>query len=94
MVGIASRFGLDYQTLLDANELGDADFLYVGQELAIPVVEQALTPSGRTHTVQPGETLWGIAQQYDVDYTSLLRANAISDPDHITDGQVLVLPDE
>ncbi|MDQ3247623.1 MAG: LysM peptidoglycan-binding domain-containing protein, partial [Chloroflexota bacterium] len=47
-----------------------------------------------THTVQGGETLGQIAEQYDVDVDVLMRLNEISNPNAIYRGQVLRLKAE
>lgn len=54
---------------------------------------QATTaPASLTYTVQPGDTLIGIAQQFGVDQGVLARANNITDPATIQVGQVLTIP--
>ncbi len=50
------------------------------------------TPSGPTYTVQPGDTLSGIAQRFNVDLQALMRINGIDDPTRIYPGMPLVLP--
>jgi LysM repeat protein len=45
-----------------------------------------------THTVQPGDTLGGIAQQYDVPVADIMTVNGLSDPNVIQVGQVLIIP--
>ena len=57
----------------------------------------AVGTSGSTYTVQPGDTLSGIARQHLGDanaYTRIFDANrdVLSDPDKIQPGQVLKLP--
>ena len=46
------------------------------------------------HTVQSGESLWSIAQKYQVRYPDLLEANRdqIEDPGEITVGMELIIP--
>lgn len=45
------------------------------------------------HVVQPGDTLYRVAQAYDVAPQRLARANALRDPDLLRVGQHLVIPD-
>lgn len=48
--------------------------------------------SDTTHTVQSGETLSMIAQEYGVSLAELMALNGITDPDDIIVGQELLLP--
>ncbi|MDX1520943.1 MAG: LysM domain-containing protein [Anaerolineae bacterium] len=43
------------------------------------------------HTVRPGETIYSIARQYGVNPQTIIRANGLSNPDHIYVGQVLYI---
>ncbi|MFA6063437.1 MAG: peptidoglycan DD-metalloendopeptidase family protein [Gallionella sp.] len=45
----------------------------------------------RVHTVQKGDTLYGIAFNYGLDYRDLAQINALSDVNHIEVGQQLSL---
>jgi len=45
----------------------------------------------RVHIVQPGETLFGIAWRYGLDYRDLARWNGLDNPDFIRAGQRLRL---
>ena len=46
----------------------------------------------RTHRVEPGETLYRIAQNYEVTVDLLQHANGIIDPTRISTGQQLSIP--
>jgi uncharacterized protein YkwD/LysM repeat protein len=56
----------------------------------VPSATVARTP--QQHTVQPGETLLVIAQQYGVSVDAIVSANNITNPDRIDVGQVLIIP--
>lgn len=45
-----------------------------------------------TYTVQPGDTLTKIGQDYGVSVSALVNANAISNPDLISIGDTLIIP--
>jgi LysM repeat protein len=49
-------------------------------------------PTFTTHTVQRGETLFRISQQYAITFESLVAANQPIDPNRIYVGQMLVIP--
>jgi len=46
----------------------------------------------RVHTIQPGETAWGIAQRYGVGHGALLQHNSITRPEALQIGQTLRIP--
>ena len=61
---IAAQFGVEPQVLLDLNGLENADAIFVGQTLRVPVTVDASQPAPPgTYRVQPGETLSAIAQR-------------------------------
>lgn len=57
-------------------------------------VNPAVTDN-KTHTVQSGDTLWGIAKKYygnGAQYPKIASANSIANPNVISAGQVLSIP--
>ena len=58
---------------------------------ATPTPAPTSTPI-KTHTIQPGEALWEIADRYGVDVEDLIELNDIQDPDHLVPGEELTLP--
>jgi len=53
-------------------------------------------PSGATtqirYVVKPGDTLWRIATTYGVTVQAIVTANALTNPNLILPGQVLIIP--
>lgn len=82
---IAARYGTTVSALVQANGLGDADFIVAGQHLKVR------TPAAR-HRVRAGETLSGIASSFGTTAASLARANHLADPNLIVPGQSLRIP--
>ncbi len=92
--GIAQRFSTTVDSLVEMNGIADPNLIYAGQVLSLPGVtassgETGATPS--TYTVQPGDTLWGIAQRFSTTVDSLVELNGIADPNLIYAGQVLLI---
>lgn len=54
------------------------------------VAQQA--PGGPVYVVQPGDTLWDIAQRFGITQQELADANGISNPNQLVEGQELVIP--
>ncbi|RPI12330.1 MAG: LysM peptidoglycan-binding domain-containing protein, partial [Lysobacterales bacterium] len=52
----------------------------------------ASSKTARTHTVQPGETLWGVARRYGVTVPALAAANDIGTQSQIKAGTRLAIP--
>lgn len=50
--------------------------------------------AGFHHSVEKGQTLWGIAQAYGVEMALLAKVNGLKDPDHLYVGQRLWIPQE
>jgi len=95
---IALRYGVSVEALRAENGLDSADFIQVGQELKIPTAEadaatttMALPPDAQIHVVKAGDTLGGIALQYNVTVEALQEANDL-DSDIIQVGQELTIP--
>lgn len=75
--------------------LGLAVMAFPGKALALPLARTPTptpTPDGPTYTVQPGDTLAGIAARFNVDLNALMRLNGITDPTRIYPGMTLHLP--
>ena len=92
---IAARHGVSLMALAQANSITNSDWVYAGQHLTIPGAGSAPAPSTssvRTHRVQPGEHLSGIAARYGTTSAAIARANGIADPSLIYTGQLLRIP--
>ncbi|MGL5085898.1 MAG: LysM peptidoglycan-binding domain-containing protein, partial [Clostridium sp.] len=64
-----------------------------GQVLLISSSSQSIPPitPSVTYTVQPGDTLSGIAYDYGTTWQHLAQLNNLSDPNLIFPGQVLIV---
>lgn len=105
LASISAAFGVDVPTLVALNGLANPDSIYVGQVLRlsgeIPLESAPLdeapaaqeTPRQQViHRVQRGETLFRIAQRYDVNMSVIQEANNIQDASRIFAGQDLIIP--
>lgn len=98
--GIAARYGTGLWALREANGIGNIDRIYAGQYICItggyqggyqggyhPGPQQ--THYGNSYVVCAGDNLTSIARRYHTSVWWLLKANNLSNPNHIYTGQVL-----
>jgi uncharacterized YkwD family protein len=86
---IAGNNGVTVSQLLSANpSIKNASLIYAGQKITIPSTKFV------TYTVQPGDTMSGIAKRFEISLAELLKANTqITDPSRIYAGQKITIPD-
>ncbi|MUK90745.1 LysM peptidoglycan-binding domain-containing protein [Ornithinibacillus sp. L9] len=84
---IAKRFGVTVDGIRSATQL-TSDLLKVGQTLTIP--GNSVT-QGSTYTVAVGDSLWAIANRYNVSVDALRTANSLT-ADVLKIGQKLTIP--
>lgn len=84
---IAQRFGTTYQSLAAINNIADPNRIYPGQEILIDGT--ATEASAVYYTIQPGDTLSGIASTYGTTWQRLAEVNGISDPNLIYAGNTI-----
>lgn len=93
--------------LLAANNLVQTSIIQPGQELRLPgCVPQATEPTApdtpatalptgtALHTVASGETLSVIARRYGVSVADIVSANNLPNPDRLSVGQQLIIPNQ
>ncbi len=88
---LSARYGAPASDILHANpSIHDPNQIKTGQVLDIPLKAGGALPG--QHTVQPGETLSGIATHYHTSVYRLATANGVSNPNHVQAGQQLWVP--
>jgi LysM repeat protein len=78
-----------------AEETAEAEEAVVEEPVAEAAEELAPEPAVRTYTVESGDTLWAIAEQFYGDgskFQVIADASGIPNPDLIQPGQVLTIP--
>jgi membrane-bound lytic murein transglycosylase D len=98
--GVSRKYKISVKALQSVNTVKKK--LHVGQVLRIPVdfggspaasEARAWAAKRANYVVQPGDTLWSIARQFQTDTTTLKRANGLGRSSLIRVGQKLFVPD-
>jgi LysM repeat protein len=105
--GIAAANGLTTRTVAVFNGLPEDYQVIAGETIEVPTVEEgaaaleaagiepgssATETSAASHTVQPGETVWGIASANGLSVDAVAAVNGLSDPNLIVVGSTLEIP--
>lgn len=89
LLSIATLYGVDFDSLLNANGLNAGSIIQAGQTIVIPGPADQI---GTYHEVRSGESLISIANLYGVDPEQIKAANNLSNADQIYPGQTLLIP--
>ena len=87
---IASRYNTTPKVLYEINSFLNPNIpLTVGQRIIIPVPKMDMF---EYYTIKKGDSLYKIAQNYDLTTSSLAKLNGIELNDYLYPGQVLLIP--
>lgn len=101
LLGIAIRYGLDWQDIAIANDMQENDLLQIGQVLRLPSIGGVGGPveassgvvAGKQRTiVSAGDTLVSISLRYGITWQELAAVNDLSEYSLLQIGQELALP--
>ncbi len=86
---IASKFNTKPEVLMDINNIYFPDELRVGMEIIVPKnKEQYFT----VYTIEAGDSLYKIAQKYNINPTLLASLNGLDMDDYIYPNQQILIP--
>jgi len=91
LFSIANRYGTTVHAVMQANNLRNPDYIFVGQRLAISGSSGAYPSSATMYVVQSGDTLFSIATRNGTTVAALMQANRLYSY-WIYVGQVLKVP--
>jgi LysM repeat protein len=94
LCGIARRFRISLQELMEENHLDKNKIIYPGQKIILPGVPSenvALFATDGKYKVRPGDTLFKIAKRHGITVSDLKSSNKLRH-DRIIVGQTLAIP--
>ena len=88
---ITKQYNISLESILAFNNIKDKDTLSIGQIIKIP---QGNLPAADyiMHIVKKGDTLWSIAQKYNLTVDIILATNNIANSELISIGQEIKIP--
>jgi len=90
---LAQRFGTTLAAIISANPLVNPSMLRIGQQICIP--RQPIFPAcpeRNFYTIRAGDTLYRIANFFNVSLDDLIEANPAINPVGLFVGQVICIP--
>ena len=89
---IAIQFGVSVEDLQEANGLGDANQLAIGDRLVIPGLEGVVGVIV-TQRVPFGETLRSLSRRYQIPEAAISQLNHLTSPSELFLGSYLIIPE-
>ena len=96
---ISKIYSINIKSLIEANNLSDGNYIYIGQKLIIPeniIIDLNIEEidSSNYHEVKAGETLTDISLLYGIKLEKLIEINKLEDADSINIGSKIFLDQE
>ena len=84
---IASQYHTSVVAIAQYNGIRNANRIYIGQRIRIPVAFQEKDMFHTVYEVRKGDTLWSISRRYGVSIASIIKRNRITNPNLIYVGE-------
>ncbi|MGM0471029.1 MAG: LysM peptidoglycan-binding domain-containing protein [Bacillota bacterium] len=90
---LTQRFETTVPALIGANPGVDPDNLQVGQRICLPLQERFPScPNGNYYQIRPGDTLYEIAEKFNISVADLEEANPRLEPNNLSIGEIICVP--
>ena len=86
---IAEKFNTNETILMDLNNMPFQDYYKEGREIIVPINKEKYF---EYYTIQKGDTIYGIARQYNINPELLSLLNGLNANDYIYPNQQIIIP--
>lgn len=86
---IAKKFNTKESIIMDLNNIPFPDMIREGREIIVPIKKENYFDY---YTIQKGDTLYGIAREYNINPELLALLNGLNNQDYIYPGQEILIP--
>lgn len=86
---IAKKFNTKEKIILDLNNIPFPDMLRAGKEIIVPINKEKYF---EYYTIKKGDSLYGIAREYNINPDLLALLNGLNSEDYIYPNQEILIP--
>lgn len=86
---IAKKFNTKEKIILDLNNIPFPDMLRAGKEIIVPINNEKYF---EYYTIKKGDSLYGIAREYNINPDLLALLNGLNSEDYIYPNQEILIP--
>ncbi len=86
---IAKKFNTEESTILELNNIPFPDIIRAGKEIIVPLNKNQYF---EYYTIKKGDTLYGIAREYNINPDLLAILNGLNKEDYIYPNQEILIP--
>ena len=93
LFALSQQFNISVQAIINANPGIDPNRLQIGQTICIPrpVTPTPPCPNGFYYAIRPGDTFFGISQQFGVSVEAIMSKSR-NNPNRLQIGQIICIP--
>lgn len=86
---IAKKFNTTENIIMDLNNIPFPDMIRAGKEIIVPINKEKYF---EYYTIKKGDTLYGIAREYNINPDLLALLNGLNSEDYIYPNQEILIP--
>lgn len=86
---IAKKFNTKESIIMDLNNIPFPDMIRAGKEIIVPIKKEKYF---EYYTIKKGDTLYGIAREYNINPDLLAILNGLNSEDYIYPNQEILIP--